>query len=200
MTPSQLADQIEQGTVGPDGLALIRSERRLIVEALRAFTPSHALGKCGYCGKPYSEPSAAPDACRDDHSAPSTTPRKAVPYEDILEQIAHVERNGIDLKKFGGDNVSEGRCRELAALFLREWITSEEMRLRLVELDAALSATARSGWAIQHVDGRWRTIDTIGMPDFTDDAAKALVCRLREHVVAYAADDPEDVRIVEVPW
>lgn len=54
-----------------------------------------------------------------------------------------------------------------------------------------------SGWCIRHVDGqRWRTLDSLGMPDWTDDESKALCLRLREHADAYAADDPEDVRIV----
>lgn len=39
MTPTQLADQIEQGTIGVDGLALISSERRMIVLALRNYNP-----------------------------------------------------------------------------------------------------------------------------------------------------------------
>lgn len=57
------------------------------------------------------------------------------------------------------------------------------------------------GWAIQHADRkRWRTMDTIGMPDWTDDKAKALVCRLREHIERYAEDDEDDIRIVEVGW
>jgi hypothetical protein len=59
---------------------------------------------------------------------------------------------------------------------------------------------ARRGWAIRHVDGRWRTLDASGMAGWTDDLAKALVCRLREHVDGFAGDDPEDVRIVEVVW
>jgi len=76
-----------------------------------------------------------------------------------------------------------------------------EIEETLRRLAATVSErNAPKGWAIRHVDGRWRTMDTIGMPDFTDDPAKALVCRLREHVDRYAADDPEDVRIVEVPW
>jgi hypothetical protein len=74
-------------------------------------------------------------------------------------------------------------------------------RERELALVTARSETqARKGWAIRHVDGRWRTMDTLGMPDWTDDQAKALCCRLREHVDAYAADDPDDVRIVEVDW
>lgn len=73
------------------------------------------------------------------------------------------------------------------------------------ELKAAIAARpeaqAHKGWCIRHADEkRWRTMDTIGMPDWTDDPAKALVCRLKEHVEAYAADDEDDVRIVEVRW
>lgn len=58
---------------------------------------------------------------------------------------------------------------------------------------------ARTLWRIRHADGiRYRTLDSIGCPDWTTDPEKALTTTLREHVDAYAADDPEDVRIVEV--
>lgn len=60
----------------------------------------------------------------------------------------------------------------------------------------AAPAMAAPGWSIRHVDGRWRTMDTIGMPDWTDDADKALSFRLREHADTFAQDDPDDVRIV----
>jgi hypothetical protein len=63
------------------------------------------------------------------------------------------------------------------------------------------SETVASGWAIQHADRkRWRTMDTLGCPDWTDDPAKALVCRLKEHIELYAQDDDEDIRIVQVGW
>lgn len=56
------------------------------------------------------------------------------------------------------------------------------------------------GWAIMHADGkRWRTLDSIGMPDRTEDPSKALVMRLKEHVERYAEDDSEDIRIVPAP-
>lgn len=67
-------------------------------------------------------------------------------------------------------------------------------------LEHVLAATAPKGWCIRHVDGRWRTLDTSGMPDWTDDSSKALCCRLREHADAFSAEDPDDVRIVEVAW
>lgn len=46
---------------------------------------SHAGQNCTFCGKPYSEPSGAPThlrGCRDDHTAPSTTPQKTEPWTD----------------------------------------------------------------------------------------------------------------------
>lgn len=58
------------------------------------------------------------------------------------------------------------------------------------------SAIEPSGWCIRHTDGRWRTMDSLGMPDWTDDPKEALCLRLRKHADAYAADDPDDVRIV----
>lgn len=54
------------------------------------------------------------------------------------------------------------------------------------------------GFSIRHVDGRWRTLDSIGMPDWTNESAQALCFSLREHADRYAEDDPEDVRIIPV--
>lgn len=53
------------------------------------------------------------------------------------------------------------------------------------------------GYCIRHVDGRWRTVDTLGMPDWTDDPEFALCFRLPEHAHIFATDDPDDVRIVQ---
>lgn len=64
---------------------------------------------------------------------------------------------------------------------------------------ARSAAAGVAGFVIEHADGgRWRTLDTIGMPDWTDDIEKALMLTKREHADAYAADDPEDVRIKQV--
>ena len=54
-----------------------------------------------------------------------------------------------------------------------------------------------NGYCIRHVDGRWRTLDSIGMPDWTDKESDALCFRRREHADACAADDPDEDRIVE---
>src|SRR5262249_9083704 len=60
--------------------------------------------------------------------------------------------------------------------------------------------TAMKLFRIVHADGkRWRTLDSIGMPDWTDDPKMALTMTLRMHADAFAGDDPEDVRIEEVP-
>lgn len=57
------------------------------------------------------------------------------------------------------------------------------------------------GFALQHSDGiRWRTLDGIGMPDWTDDPNEALVFRSRDHADRFGADDPDDVRIRRVKW
>lgn len=56
------------------------------------------------------------------------------------------------------------------------------------------------GWMIAHSDGiRWRTLDPIGMPDWTTDQREALCFSLRKHADLFAEDDPEDVRIVPAP-
>ena len=67
-------------------------------------------------------------------------------------------------------------------------------------LRARLSAQPPAGYCIRHVDGvRWRTLDSMGMPEWTDDEAQALCFSLRHHADAFAGDDPEDVRIVPRP-
>lgn len=56
---------------------------------------------------------------------------------DIEREIAHIKRNGISLAKFGGQEADEGRCRELCAMYLREFILSYRMGQRLKALDLA---------------------------------------------------------------
>jgi hypothetical protein len=57
------------------------------------------------------------------------------------------------------------------------------------------------GYAIRHADGkRWRTMDSIGCPDWTEDLDKALVVTIREHIDLLAQDDLEDVRVIVVAW
>ena len=64
-------------------------------------------------------------------------------------------------------------------------------------LRARLTAQPPAGYSIRHADGlRWRTLDSMGMPDWTEDEAEALCFSLRHHADAFACDDPDDVRIV----
>ena len=55
---------------------------------------------------------------------------------------------------------------------------------------------ARVMWRIEHVDGkRFRTLDTMGLPEWTTDPEKALTFGLSEHAHAFSADDHDDVHI-----
>jgi hypothetical protein len=64
-------------------------------------------------------------------------------------------------------------------------------------LRARLTAQQPAGYCIRHADGlRWRTLDSMGLPDWTADEAEALCFSLRHDADAFACDDPEDVRIV----
>lgn len=55
------------------------------------------------------------------------------------------------------------------------------------------------GFVIAHVQGKkWRTLDSIGMPKWTTNINEALCFRLRKHADVFGADDPDDVRILEV--
>jgi hypothetical protein len=67
-------------------------------------------------------------------------------------------------------------------------------------LRVRLAAQPPVGYCIRHADGlRWRTLDSMGMPDWTEDEAEALCFSLRHHADAFAGDDLEDVRIVTRP-
>lgn len=58
---------------------------------------------------------------------------EAVPVADILAEIKHIEENGGRVKALPGME-DEGRCRELCAMYLREFVTSERARRQLVGL------------------------------------------------------------------
>jgi hypothetical protein len=67
-------------------------------------------------------------------------------------------------------------------------------------LRSRLSAQPAPSYCIRHADGlRWRTLDSMGMPEWTTDEAEALCFSLRHHADAFACDDPDDVRIVPRP-
>jgi hypothetical protein len=60
----------------------------------------------------------------------------AIPIREILQQVDHIEQNGLSLAKFGGRDADEGRCRELCAMYLREFILTHEMGKRLQKIKA----------------------------------------------------------------
>lgn len=72
------------------------------------------------------------------HKAPAASPQQepveSIPVSDILSEADHIEQNGMAVAKFGGDEVNEGRCRELCAMYLREFVSTKRMSDRLNEL------------------------------------------------------------------
>lgn len=54
----------------------------------------------------------------------------------IQEEIVHITQNGIDLAKFCGQDADEGRCRELCAMYLSEFILSHRLAQQLDALEA----------------------------------------------------------------
>lgn len=78
---------------------------------------------------------------------------KAVPVADILRQIEDIKKNGISLAKYGGEEVHEGRCRELCAMYLREFILAEEMSQRLVDLFPSATGELSPAWRESVVSG-----------------------------------------------
>ena len=73
----------------------------------------------------------------EDFATSSQRATEAVPVADIEAEIQHIRQNGIDLARFSAQDADEGRCRELCAMYLQEFITSERMRKKLVALDSA---------------------------------------------------------------
>ena len=76
----------------------------------------------------------------------STTPQgiQAVPVSDILREIDHIKQNGMNVSKFGGEMKDEGRCRQLCAMYLDEFVRNEAMSKRLVELFPSEKGTGPS--------------------------------------------------------
>jgi len=97
----------------------------------------------------------------------------------VLELIARLE-------------AAEQRAGEMEARYDRLTLDLAAKQERLERAEAG----AFGGYAIRHADGkRWRTLDSIGVPDWTENEAEALRFSLRAHADAFAGDDPDDVRI-----
>lgn len=101
---------------------------------------------------------------------------------------------------------ASGTSPETAARVMREsaeiLTDAQEVADRLQRAEnqiVRLNYAPATGYVIEHAEGgRWRTMDTLGMPDWTDDINKALCVTLREHADSYSGEDPEDVRIMHV--
>ena len=68
-------------------------------------------------------------------AARSATREPSIPLSEITAQILHIKLNGVSLAKFGGQDADEGRCRELCAMYLAEFIQCYHMGERLKALD-----------------------------------------------------------------
>ena len=79
-----------------------------------------------------------------------------IPIAGILAEIDHIEQNGIDVAKFGGQEADEGRCRQLCAMYLREFIIIHGWEERMHELDGfrmkSQPVEERASWISVHPD------------------------------------------------
>lgn len=65
----------------------------------------------------------------------------AISISDIESEIAHIKKNGSTLRvEFGAEH--EGRCRELSAGYLQDFIVARSMKLKLAAIDAAKTTTS----------------------------------------------------------
>jgi len=74
----------------------------------------------------------------DMDAAPAAPPQDALEtfLKECEAEAAHIEKNGSTLRtKFGDEH--EGRCRELCAMYLRDFIISYRMGQRFAAIDAA---------------------------------------------------------------
>lgn len=62
--------------------------------------------------------------------APVSATRDSIPVSDIEDEIAHIQQNADGLRRFTGQE-NEARCRELCAMYLREFIQSWRFQQQL---------------------------------------------------------------------
>lgn len=103
------------------------------------------------------------------------------------------------------DVMDADNCSILRVALGRTGDLKEIVRLanRGAELEQVEAVTAAlvgfDGYVLAHADGeRWRTLDSMGAPAWTNKIEEALCFRLRKHADLFATDDPDDVRIKEV--
>lgn len=75
---------------------------------------------------------------------------EGVSVSDILATADHIEKNGFSLKEYGGEMVDEGRCRELCAMYLREFVQTLRIEQRLSRIASATACGMCEQWK------RWR--------------------------------------------
>jgi hypothetical protein len=123
---------------------------------------------------------------------------KDSPFYVMLERIAAswntcIRMSTDTLNLAGTENAPDARE------WFDTWATVAGDEQAFVHELVRLRHCPPTGYVIELAGGgKWRTLDSIGMPDWTDKIEEALCVSLRAHADAYAADDPEDVRIVPV--
>lgn len=145
----------------------------------------------------------------DDANEPGGERKVTVPWTTIKEiHQAVVRMFGKPITMPGAHPDAINDARSIAIAWLDAYTDTEPLHLVpdavkqvLTVMRALLAEPPRTLFRIVHADGkRWRTMDSIGMPDWTDDPGKALTTTLRDHIERYAEDDPEDVRVQEVTF
>jgi hypothetical protein len=127
---------------------------------------------------------------------------KDSPFYPMLERLAAswntCVRMSLDTLAIAGA-FREDRSGPDAREWFDTWFTVQGDADAFVHELTRLRHCPPTGYVIELAGGgKWRTLDSIGMPDWTDKIEEALCVSLRAHADAYAADDPEDVRIVPV--
>lgn len=69
--------------------------------------------------------------------------KDTIPISDIESQIEHIKENGLSVEKLGGQMEQEGRCRQLCATYLREFINNFKAKQQYEAIDAAISAESK---------------------------------------------------------
>lgn len=108
--------------------------------------------------------------------------------EDVYRNVRELD------VAFNGDGAAEAPL----LIDVLSQVAGEARKLGMPIL-TALKMGKPIGYVIEHADGtRWRTMDSIGMPAWTNDKAEALCVSLRMHAERFSEDDEEDIRIKPV--
>lgn len=94
---------------------------------------------------------------------------EAISVADIEKEISHIQQNGINLAKFGGEEVHEGRCRELCAMYLREFVIAHRMMGKLASLRAPAANDAKLNMAFALINKAISVLQQQIIPDGISD-------------------------------